>query len=195
MKILLIILSIQLFSFIIENPIDRIGVKGPLEFNKTNFKLAWTDKPNDNYFIQEYLPDGEKPENFSQMITIHLFETDISVEEAVSQRIKQLEERKKTDPNCMFLVNESPDGKEMILDFMLGEHTEKNMMILVEFNIYRYKQINLGKNKKGIIVYAYSKRSYGDDITTFFKTFKDERIEFLNKMISTKIPKVSIDSK
>jgi len=44
--------------------IERIGVKGPLEFNKTIFNLAWTDKPRDNYYIQEYLPKGETLEKF-----------------------------------------------------------------------------------------------------------------------------------
>lgn len=195
MKTILIALSILLFSFTTsDNPVDRLGVKGPLEFNKINFKLAWTDKPNDIYYIQEYLPNGEKLESFTQMLTIHLFDTGIKTKDAVGQKVKELIERKKTDAVCNYQVSESPDGKEFIVDFLLGESKDDKMTI-VEFNVYRYKQIEISKKKKAIIVFAYSKRSYGDDITNFFKTLKTDRTNYLNQMISADIPTVIIDSK
>lgn len=172
-------------------PIDRLGVKGPLEFNKTNFNLAWTDRPNDNYYIQEYLPIGEKTDRFNQMLTIHLFDTDINVEEAVEQKVKELNARKITDPICNFQITESPDGKEIIVDFLLGE-SKDDKMIIVEFNVYHYKRIEVAKNKKALVVYAYSKRSYADDITSFLKTLKYDRANYLNQMISIGIPALSI---
>ena len=196
MKTILIAITTILFSFttISDNPVDRIGVKGPLEFNQTNFKLVWTDHPNDNYYIQEYLPDGEKVESFNQMLTIHLFDTDIETKDAVGQKVKELTERKKTDAVCNYQVTESPDGKEFIVDFLLGE-SKNDKMTIVEFNVYRYKQIEISKKKKAIIVYAYSKRSYGDEITNFFKTLKADRTNYLNQMISADIPSVTIENK
>lgn len=196
MKTTLIALSTLFFSFtnITNNPVDRLGVKGPLEFNKTNFKLAWTDKPNDSYYIQEYLPDGEKLESFNQMLTLHLFDTDIKTKDAVEQKLKELTERKKTDAVCNYQVTESPDGKEFIVDFLLGE-SKDNKMTIVEFNVYHYKQIEITKKKKAIVVFAYSKRSYGDDITSFLKTLKDDRTNYLNQMISADIPNVTIENK
>lgn len=172
-------------------PIDRLGVKGPLEFNKTIFNLAWTDRPNDNYYIQEYLPIGEKTDHFNQMLTIHLFDTDLNVEQAVEQKVKELNTRKKTDAICNFQITESPDGKELIVDFLLGESKDDKMTI-VEFNVYHYKQIEMAKNKKALVVYTYSKRSYGDNITNFLKTLKDDRTNHLNQMISIGIPDLSI---
>jgi hypothetical protein len=196
MKTMLIALSTLLFAFttLKEKPIDRLGVKGPLEFNKVNFNLAWTDKPSNIYYIQEYLPEGEKLENFNQMLTIHLFDTDVKTKDAVGQKIKELTERKKTDAVCNYQVTESPDGKEFIVDFLLGESKDDKMTI-VEFNVYRYKQIEISNKKKAIIVYAYSKRSYGDDITNFFKTLKADRTNYLNQMISAEIPTVTVESK
>lgn len=190
---LLIAFSAIFFSFntIDNTPIDRLGVKGPLEFNKTNFNLAWTDHPNDNYYIQEYLPIGEKTDRFNQMLTIHLFDTDINVEEAVEQKVKELNARKITDPICNFQITESPDGKEIIVDFLLGESKDDKMTI-VEFNVYHYKRIEVAKNKKALVVYAYSKRSYGDDITNFLKALKDDRMNYLNQMISIGTPALSI---
>ena len=196
MKTILITLSTIFLSLIVnsDKPIDRIGVKGPLVFDKTNFNLVWSDKPSEIYYIQEYLPDGEKLESFSQMMTIHLFETDLKTNDAVEQKVKELTERKKTDPICNYQVTKSPDGKEFIVDFLLGE-SKDNKMTIVEFNIYRYKQIETSKNKKGIIVYAFSKRSYGEDISSFFKTLKVDRDNYLNQMITTDIPTVKLNRK
>lgn len=196
MKTILLALLTILFSFTptSTNPIDRIGVKGPLEFNKTSFKLAWTDHPRDNYYIQEYLPLGEKLESFNQMLTMHLFVVDISPKDAAMQKVKELTARKKTDPVCNFNVIESPNGKELIVDFLLGASKE-NKMTLIEFNVYHYKQIEVSINKKALIVYAYSKRSYGNEITHFLKTLEEDRTKYLNQMISSDIPTVTLETK
>ena len=102
--------------------------------------------------------------------------------------------RKKTDAVCNYQVTESPDGKEFMVDFLLGE-SKDNKMTIVEFNVYHYKQIEISKKKKAIVVYAYSKRSYGEDITTFFNTLKEDRVNYLNQMISADIPTVTIEKK
>ena len=82
-------------------------------------------------------------------------------------------------------------AKSLLLTFYSGESKDDKMTI-AEFNVYRYKQIEIAKKKKAIVVYTYSKRSYGDDITTFFKTLKDDRINYLNQMILADIPPVTI---
>lgn len=175
-------------------PIDRIGVKGPLVFDKTSFNLNWTDNPNETYYIQEYLPKGEKTERFNQMITIHLFNKDIPLKNAVQQKAAELATRKTTDPICNYQVNQSPDGNEYMVDFILGEN-QGNKSAITEFNIYRYKQADLGPGKKGILVYAYTRRAYGDESTAFLKNLKTERPALLKTMAGTKIPAVKISGK
>lgn len=172
---------------------DRIGVKGPLTFNGVNYNLAWSDKPKDYYYIQEYLPEGEKPESFNQMMTIHLFVTEMSVYDAVQQKVKELKRRKNTDPLCNYQVTESPDGKEYMVDFLLSE-SRGDEMTIAEFNVYRYKQVDLGNNQTGLLVYAYSKRSYGDDITGFLTILKDEKINYLKEMAAVEIPAVTVNN-
>ena len=196
MKKYLIILTTILMSFTTfsNDPVDRIGVAGPLTFNKKTFNLSWTDKPNDTYYIQEYLPTGEKSESFNQMLTLHLFDKDIKVKDAVKQKTKELEIRKKTDPTCNYQVTESPDGKEFMVDFLLGE-SKGDKMTIIEFNIYHYKQVDLSDKRKGILVYAYTKRAYGDDITPFLKNLRNDRTDLLNVMIGSEMPTVKLADK
>jgi hypothetical protein len=179
---------------IAQNLVERLGVNENLEFNNTTYKLSWTAKPNDNYIIQEYLPEGESLDHFNQMMTIHLFLTDIKCKDAVYKKVNELITRKKYDSTCNYQVNESVDGKEFLIDFLLGENKD-NKMTIVEFNVYRYKQIQISSKQNAIIVYAYTKRGYGNDITTFFETLENEKINYLKRMFSTKIPTVTIENK
>jgi len=170
---------------------DLLGIKGPLEFNSTTFDLAWSDKPRENYYIQEYLPSGESPESFNQMMSVHLFLTDLTVDKMVSKKIGELEDRKKSDPLCNYSSFKSPDGNEIIVDFVLSEDKEGQIPI-IEFNAYRYKISDTGNGSKGIIIYAYSKRSYGDDIDSFLVNLKEDRMKYLDEMSKSSIPAVSI---
>jgi len=68
-------------------------------------------------------------------------------------------------------------------------------MDVEEFNIYRYKQIDLGDKGKALLVYAYSKRAYGNDITPFLKNLKPDRINLLNIMSASEIPTITIVDK
>lgn len=193
MKKILCLAAVLLMSFstINEEPVERIGVKGPIEFNKTKFSLAWTAHPKDNYYAQEYLPKNETVEHFNQVLTIHLFVTDLSVDDAISQKVSELNKRKETDKVSNFSVIKSPDGKESILDCVLS--SGKNDKIdIVEFIVYRYKQVELKNNKKALFIYAYSKRSYDDKITSFLKNLKNDRTDLLNVMTSQELPKITI---
>lgn len=195
-KTILILYSVLFFSFASFNdtPVDRLGVKGPLEFNHTNFNLAWSSHPIDIQYIQEYLPDGENVESFNQMLSIFLVKTNKNVKDAVELKVNELIERKKTDKICNYKVSTSPDEKEFIIDFLVGDNKD-NKLILVEFNVYKYKQINVSINEKALIIYTYSKRGYGNDITSFLNALENDRVNYINQMINTDIPKITIENK
>lgn len=127
------------------------------------------------------------------MITVNLFVTDLVVKDAVTQKTKELTKRKEIDGMCDYRVNESPDGKEYILDFLIGE-SKDNKMTIAEFNVYRYKQVDINGAKKAIVVYAYSKRAYTDGITSFLKSLAKERVEYLNEMISSEMPDIKVSN-
>ncbi|WP_338648150.1 hypothetical protein V5J73_05425 [Flavobacterium sp. KS-LB2] len=193
MKKYLIILSTILMSFTVINdaPIDRIGVPGPLIFNSKDFNFSWSDKPNETYYIQEYFPKKQSAENYKEMLTIHLFVTDLTLNDAVDQKIEELNIRKQTDITCNYKANYSPDKKEIIVDFVLSD-MKNNIINTAEFNIYRYKQIDLDNNKKGILIFAYTKRNDKNSVDYFFNNLGDIRKKSLKTMISIEMPKVKI---
>ena len=116
------------------------------------------------------------------------------VKSAVQQKIQELAARKKTDPTCNYQVNGSPDGKEYLLDCRLGE-SKHGQMAGAEFSIHRFRQVELGGGRKGILMYSYSKRGYGDGLTAFYKALPAERGDLLNSMIAGEVPTVVVAAK
>lgn len=184
----LFVISLPLFA---QKALNRIGVSGPLDFNKTSFNLAWSDKPNATYYVQEYVPKGERVENFTQMLTVNVYDRDITIEDAVKQKVKWLTERKKTDDVCNFQITNNPDKTEYMVDFVVSESKGDDYTI-VEFNVYRYKKVDIGNGKKGILVYVYSQRSYGEEITGFLKNLGEIRTGMLNAMIASVLPTITL---
>lgn len=193
-------LSMNIFGFVFaddsvavdpvkENLQDLIGVKGPLEFNQTVFKLAWTANPDDTYYAQEYLPDGENVDTFNQMLAIHVFIKDISPRDAVFEKAFQISA--KLGKGSLVYFTGSADEKIFILDFLVEE---KKLLkrTLVEYNLYRYQQIDLANEKKALVVYMYCKRSYGADTTAFLKSLADVKKGYRDEMFNTEIPVVTI---
>ncbi|HPR00175.1 MAG: hypothetical protein H6561_18770 [Lewinellaceae bacterium] len=161
---------------------EYLSVPGPIRYQDTDFGLKWSEHPNDNYYIQEYLPAGNTLEHFNEMLTIHLFLTDLSVADAADQKIEELEQRKQSDSYCSYQAKDSPDGKEVMLEFFVSQSGDEEV---VEFNLFHYRQIELSPGQKALCIYAYSKRSYGaDDIAAFSQTFDNDRSGFFNGMIS-----------
>ena len=197
MKKCLLVLSVLLTAFTSGGPApaNRLGVAGPLTFDKTVFNLAWSGKPSATYYVQEYLPSGEKLASFQRMLALHLFDKDADVKDVVNLKINELEARKQTDAICHYEVTASPDEKEIIVDFLLSQNIGYSQAI-AEFNVYRYKKVDLGAGKPGVLLYAYSKRSYGAAINDFLKTLAPVRTAAIAAMITTKVPAVKIaDSK
>ncbi|MEY2703291.1 MAG: hypothetical protein RLY43_1930 [Bacteroidota bacterium] len=184
-------LLLIIFSTAKSQTIERIGLKGPIEFNKTEFKLAWSQKPNANYYVQEYLPKNETVERFNELITVNVFVLDVTVEKAIQQKVNELTKRKEIDKVCNFSVINSPDGTESILDCLLSSGNDEKLDV-VEIIIYRYKQIELENHKKALLIYSYSKRSYDENIIKFLNGLSSERESLLNVMISAEMPKISI---
>src|SRR5262245_45901463 len=122
------------------DPVEYLNVPGPLTFNSQPHLLAWTSKPSATYYIQEYLPRGEKAEHFNSMVSIFLLAEDLPLKSVVQQKTAELDNRKKTDPTCNYMISESPDKSEYLVDFLMGQ-TAGAPSDVQEFNIYRYRKV------------------------------------------------------
>lgn len=187
-----VLFSALAFTVNREKPIDYIGVEGPLSFNGGKFHLAYSSNPKPTYFLQEYLPEGETSSDFNQMLTIFLIIDEAEPIKFMEAKQTELDARKKTDPSCNYSSAKSPDGKEHILDFLVSD-TKDNKLSVVEFNVYRYKQVIVKGDKKATMIYCYHNRAYKDKITSFLSSLKETKAGYLNKMISAELPEVYIE--
>lgn len=153
----------------------------PIAYDNSQFYLGWSSHPIPGYYIQEYFVKGESPEGFNRMFTICLYDTDITPEEGVKQKIDELEKRKKSDRLCNYQMYNK--GDEYILDFLVSNASEGNLSV-AEWNLYYYKKVKIGL-KSYLRLSFFSKRAYGDDIISFLKAIPDlrgERIIELSEM-------------
>lgn len=191
MRYLLIVLAcLILTSSFAQTAEDRVGIKGPINFDGKNFNLSWTSHPNNDYYIQEYLPAGEKSESFTEMMSVFFIKTDRTVVDEMTNKAEEIQARKKTDPVANFKTYTNEASGEAAIDFLVGA-SKGDEMIVVEFNFYRYKQVQLPSGK-GILIFAYSKRSYGNDITPFLKKLSAIRDKYIDLMIEQKLPEIKL---
>ncbi len=189
-----LIIAVAFFSFTVsaEEAKDLVHVPGPLTFHQEVFHLAWTGKANAYSYTQEYLPKGETVERFNQMLSIFLFDRDVDLQNAIQQKVGEIEKMKKTDELCNYRVIESPDGGEFIIDFLVSS-AKGDKLEVVELNLWRYKKVSLGNSKKGLLVYAYHKRAYGDDIMPFLKGLSDTKADLVDALIASELPAVELN--
>jgi hypothetical protein len=161
-----------------------------ITFNEKVYDLKWSAK-NDNYYIQEYLTDNDSLPDFNEMISLFVLNENVSIENAVAVKVNELEEAKKTDPVCNYAITENKTDETIMVDFLRSE-SEGDYSRVVEFNLYRYKQIKIGKNKNAILLFAFSKRAYWQDITPFLKSLKDVRTEWMSKILHYEIPEIKL---
>ena len=107
-----------------QQPSDVMGQPGPLRFNDQAFGLVTSNSPSQGYFLQEYMPAGDTLEHHHSLLSLHLFATELTAEEASRQKLAELDEYKNTDPLCNFQELKSPDGKEFVVDFIKSTRGE-----------------------------------------------------------------------
>lgn len=187
-------LGLLFISFVADGTKDAIGVPGPIEYNGTKFELAKTNHPRDNYYEQFYIPAGEKLDSFQQMMSVFLYDSAYTPEDAAIVREAELRERKKTDLMCNFQKTVNKQKGEFMVDATTGE-AKGEALLSYRFTIYRYKQISLGKKRPGLVVYGYAAQRYLDSIPPFLKTLREERIRRLNELGNTDIPAITLPEK
>ena len=96
MKVVLsiIISLLSCLSLSAQSATEYFNVGNPIKYCGTKYSLVWSAQPQENYFVQEYLPKGETLEHYNQMFTVSVIFWDRTPLEAIQAKIAELEERK-----------------------------------------------------------------------------------------------------
>ena len=174
-----ILMMTCVMAFSQEEIVDYLHVGKTLKFQGKKFELKWSQHPMEVYYLQEWLPKGETFDNYEQMLSVSLaFSEALTVQYAVEAKIQELEERKKSDKCCNYLVYEN-DG-EYLIDFLVSDGADGKLNC-VEVDIHHYKPVTVN-GKKAIQLNFYSRRAYGDDIIPFLEFLKDKKEDWIKEL-------------
>lgn len=184
--LLLIISSLSLIKAQ-DDVADILSIPGPIEFNDTEFLLAWSKQPSKTLFRQQFLPRDERIEDYNQLLDFSFFNKEIEMELAVRQKVESIQKREGKDKFAKVNVTESPTGDEFIVDYFISEAPE-NGDSYVEYNVYRFKQFE-NAGQKSFLILFYSTRIYGD-LKSSAKALAKKRDLLITNMIEFKIPAI-----
>jgi hypothetical protein len=170
---------------------DYLTIPGPVVFNNTLYQLSWSAHPSATYYKQEYLSAPQKAATFTSMILFEAVEGNVSIADAVKAKTVELDARKKTDAVANYQLIKNAATGEYLLDFVISQSAGTKNSI-VEWNAYRYMNLKDKAGKNGVLLVAYSRRSYGDSTASFLTSLKKERVRDVNALSSFKIPDIKI---
>jgi hypothetical protein len=172
--------------------IDYFKQPGPFSFYGDDFILGHTEHGIENFYRQEYLIKDEKHETYNKMIFIELSKTVISIKDVVNKKVKELENRKKTDLVCAYTLTDVPENNEYLLEYITSIGPKKSVK-QVEWNVCRYRVYNNAKGERfGIEIFGFSMRGYGDFIYNFFDYQKPNKDKIIEAMKSAEYPKIDL---
>ena len=179
----IIISLLSCLSLSAQSATEYFNVGNPIKYCGTKYSLVWSAQPQENYFVQEYLPKGESLDHYNQLFTVSVIFWDRTPLEAVQAKIAELEQRKKTDPITNYTVAEN--NGEYILEFLVGDSSDGKMNA-VEVDIHYYKQMTINGRNASVLSF-YSCRAYGDEIMPFIQSIPEKRNAWYEGMSNLKL--------
>ncbi|MEA1848474.1 MULTISPECIES: hypothetical protein [unclassified Chryseobacterium] len=187
----LIFLLLPFFSLTAQNKVtEYLNIPGPITIDSKTYHLAWSSHPNSNYYKQEYLGPNDNIEKYNTLIMIDFVKGDFKLEDAINQKISELEKMKQSNPVINYTTYENKG--EYILDFIISKNSANGKEILIaERNVYRYKLIS-DKNNNGILLFGVSERGYQEDIDAFFKNLKENSTKMVEVVGNYQLPEIKL---
>jgi hypothetical protein len=171
-------------------PVDRLGIKGPINFNNSVYNLSWSSHPSATYYKQEYLPKGEDANKFKSMVMVEAVTGSIVLKNVVDAKITELKSLGATNHFISYEKFYNDEKNEYLLDFVITQNSPDNKSALIaERNVYRYKKL---ASNNGIMLFAISTRSYGADTKAFLAAVKSDRKTLVDKMRAFSLPSVNV---
>ncbi|MCD8385885.1 MAG: hypothetical protein LUD17_03225 [Bacteroidales bacterium] len=187
MKKLLLTVLVYLYALIVDAQENYLGLPLTLEFNNQNYTLGWSDNSKSHLYAQEYFPEGQTVENFTEMFSVWLFTVDISPQDFINSKLKWLESRGE-DPVYNREIYENGDARMM--DFLISAWGEGTVS-MVEFNVYLCIPLKVN-DIDGLLVCFYTHDAEGDDIMTMLSSLKEERGKVIRAMSGYQLPEIHL---
>lgn len=173
------------------SPEDYLDIGNQIQFNGAWYELKWSDyQASANYYKQEYLQKGTTLDDYNEMITVDVLNSNIGVDKALQIKVAELTELKKRNPIVNFDLYQNDEKNKFFLDFVLTDGGD-----LYEWNLYQYMTAGRG-SKRHLILTAYT---YRDKITSrekmlqFFGRIKTKRSEMLEALDKVTLPEMKLE--
>lgn len=172
--------------------VDYISFPGPIKFKGEEFFLTWSKKNTATWYQQQYIQRDDDLENYRERVNISFFDKDIDPYDAAKTKKENIEQRKeKTKDNYSFVgVTESPDGTEVIVDYLVTI-IQQDKEPYAEYNIDRFKTVKVN-DKVGLLIYSYSKRYIEGDLKYMSRVVNKERNRLMEAVINSKMPTINL---
>lgn len=185
-----VIFSVFSFAQANKKVTDYLGIPGPVTLNKTNYALAWSSHPSATYYKHEYVPVGEKVEQFNKMVLVEVLAGDAKPAELAAGKINELKQMKESNPMVNYEVFQKDE--EVIIDFLLSDNAASGKINILERNVYRYKAITDKNGQKGVMLFGASERSYGNAADAFLISLKKNKPVLINAVAAFVLPQVTL---
>lgn len=196
-KLFILLLTLVSMSVSAQEAVQYFNAGNPIEFMGQKYFFVWSSRPYDFYIMQEYLPVGQDFDTYKDMFTASVMfygESPFDSHKALEMKVAELEERKKTDPFCDYVVADVDGAK--VLDFTVSDATGKDKKpTVVETDVHYYRDAEIGGIKACVLSY-YSHRSYGKDIKKSLKEFPKQCDDWNRQIVALELtPEVKLKKK
>ena len=188
-NLLLIFLFLTTAGTSAQEKVDMLSIPGPIELHGTEFFLSWSTQASKTLVRQQYLPRDENIENFTQLVDFSYFNKEIDIEQAVRQKVEQIQAREKTDKLAKVNVSQNKDGSEFVVDYFISE-TPASGEPFVDYVVDRFITIEQGSGKT-FLIFSYVKRAY-NNIKWEARAMAKMRDEILINVVEYKIPNIRL---
>ncbi len=178
--------------------IDSIGVPGPLLFQNISYGLARSsytpDSTSYNTYKQEYIAAGDTLDTYKTMLILYIYTGNVNMDTLANAKVDELRELQLTNAAIEIHPFSNKKTGELMIDFLTTENSDDGQYInMAERNVYRYEEVTAKSGQACVLLFAVSKRSYGDDVAKFMDGLKSKaRVDLIKAVGQFKIPEITI---
>ncbi len=188
----LLVVPCQSYGQATKEIINFLSIPGPITIQKQAYQLTWSAHPDASLYKQEYLAVGDAFPRYKSMVTVDFVVTGSTVDQAVSAKLRELENLKQTNPIVQVEVIRNAATGEKLIDCLIGNAAADDRSTLAERDVFRFKAVNAKSGQRGILLFAVSVRRYGNDITPYLTRLKADKPLLVNEVAKLSMPVIQI---